>query len=138
MQKYKLLSHTADLIIHSESDSLAGLFASALDGLCKVMFHNDLPENVVSHVSEEFNIKSIDCSALIVDFLSDALSFMHSYNVIAIPDGINFPNDKNCIFKLSGIPVDGFDDDVKAVTYHGAEIIRNDNGNFEVNIILDI
>ena len=40
--------------------------------------------------------------------------------------------------KIYGQKVDEFDEDIKAVTYHEVEIIKNDKGGFEAVIVLDI
>ena len=39
---------------------------------------------------------------------------------------------------IEGIPAEGFDEDIKAVTYHQAEVHRKEGGEWETLLVLDI
>ena len=47
-------------------------------------------------------------------------------------------SDNNLRAELFGREVDGFSEDIKAVTYHGASVSKNSDGNLEIIILFDI
>jgi len=69
---YEILQHTADVRLRVTASSLEELFADALRGLMEVMgapvgAHSVRPE------TEEIELDSVDLTALLVDFLNEAL-----------------------------------------------------------------
>ena len=47
-------------------------------------------------------------------------------------------SDNNLRAELFGREVDSFSEDIKAVTYHGASVSKNSDGNLEIIILFDI
>src|SRR5205823_8260359 len=69
---YEILQHTADVRLRVTASSLEELFADALQGLMAVMgtpvgAHSVRPE------TEEIELDSVDLTAVLVDFLNEAL-----------------------------------------------------------------
>ena len=137
MGNYEYLPHTADVRIRAVSTDLNDLIDSALKGLCGVLYKEPLKMEIPS-VNCKINITSIDSSALIIDFLSESLLLMYKNKAVLHQLNISKLENNLIIAELSGFHVDGFSEDIKAVTYHGAEIIHNSNGELEVTITLDI
>jgi SHS2 domain-containing protein len=81
---------------------------------------------------------SLDKTTLLIDFLSDILTASYErkmiFNTLQIKQLTDTPLDA----MLLGYSVEQFDDDIKAVTYHEAEVIRNAKGNWETVVIFDI
>lgn len=138
MEYFELLEHTADIRILAKGDNRRSLFTAALKGLCEVMKPGYKDVSDESGPGYEFKLDSVDISALLIDFLAEALSIMQTYNVL-LP-GVKFENiDNHSVSgKFQGFPVRAFDEDVKAVTYHEAEVVRNDKNDFEAIIVLDL
>ena len=139
MYNIKHFSHTADIRIRIEADQLPDLFLAGLiamgdilqPGACK----DAMPEMATGHTVE---LQSVDPTALLIDFLSDALTICLSEKCIICGWELEHLDETSLKAKLNGIPVNGFDDDIKAVTYHEAEVRRNPAGNWESYLVFDI
>ncbi len=133
---YRFLEHTADLKIKLEGSNLIELFESGVESI--LSFLNPVKDNRGHVALRTVNITSPDKTALLVDFLGEvvrlALSNKESY------DKVVFDELSNTALKaeLYGEKVNGFSDDIKAVTYHGAHIRQNPDGRWETEIICDI
>jgi SHS2 domain-containing protein len=138
MKNYELLSHTADIRIKAEGSSYTELFEAALLGLCSVLKPDYDYFIEPDYSSIEIMISSYDRTTLLVDFLSEALYEMHNEKVILYSCNLKFNVGNILTVKFLGRKIDAFDKDVKAITYHEAEIIQNSDGNFECVIVPDI
>jgi SHS2 domain-containing protein len=139
MKKFELISHTADVRINAIADTPEELFEISAIALCHILLPDfATPEIKIYTEQYDFEIEAIDQSALLVDFLAEQLSLMQTYNVLLPKVMIARLNDKEIKGKFSGFKIDSFHEDVKAVTYHEANIIRNEEGQLETIIILDI
>ncbi|OGU17011.1 MAG: hypothetical protein A2X61_07615 [Ignavibacteria bacterium GWB2_35_12] len=137
MGYFEYLPHTADVRIRAVGSDLADLFDSALKGLCEVIYSEPISNQKLT-IKTKINLTSIDSSALIIDFLSEVLLLMYK-NKAVFPDiQISKLENNQITAELSGFHIDGFTEDIKAVTYHDAEIITNKENQLEVVITLDI
>ncbi len=135
---YKLLPHTADVRIHVTGNSLGELFNHSLAGLCEVLNPGyKVKENEIE-IYEKIEMDAVDSTALLIDFLSEALFYMYINAALLPVLKIQNLNNNYIIAEISGKKVDAFKEDVKAVTYHEAEIIENDKGQMETTIVPDI
>jgi SHS2 domain-containing protein len=133
---YEILQHTADVRLRLTASSLEELFADALRGLMEVMgapvaAHSVRPE------TESIELDSVGLTALLVDFLNEAL-------VRAVVrrrsfTGVTFASlgETHLSATLASVPAVSFDEDVKAVTYHEAEVRRSGEG-WSTMLVLDI
>ncbi|TAL68460.1 MAG: archease [Bacteroidetes bacterium] len=137
MGYYEYLPHTADVRIKVVGKDLPDLFDFALKGLCGVLTVQSFPEGT-KKINEQIELISVDDTALIIDFLSEALLLMYKKKAIFSELKISKLEEHQINAELQGISVDGFAEDIKAVTYHEAEITRNSNNELEVIITLDI
>lgn len=138
MKKFEFIPHTADVRIKAEGDTLEELFSAALEALCRVMHTGETyPSQDSKVISEEIRLQAPDTTALLVDFLSDALYAMHSNKAILNHISFQFIDQTSLDLVISGSTVDGFHEDIKAVTYHEADVKQTDKG-FEAHFILDI
>ena len=133
---YEILQHTADVRLRVTASSLAELFADALRGLMEVMgafpaagAHGVHPESIELH--------SVNLTALLVDFLNDALvrAVVHRRTFT----GASFASlgETHLSATLTSVPAAAFDEDVKAVTYHEAEV-RRSGEEWTTMLVLDI
>jgi SHS2 domain-containing protein len=131
---YEILQHTADIRIHVTASSLEELFADALRGLMSVMHGAPASDD---GQTESIELESVDLTALLVDFLNEALVRAivrrRSYT------GVSFASlgETRLSGTLTSVPASSFDEDVKAVTYHEAEVRRSGEG-WTTMLVLDI
>lgn len=137
MRNYKLLPHTADVRLYVEADTPEELFKGALNGMAEILKKGFCAEKIET-ASKMLNIESIDQTSLLIDFLSEALQYSHEEKIIYCRVKIIKLEEKSLEAEIFGRGADGFDEDIKAVTYHEAEIRKNEKGNWEVTIVFDI
>ena len=131
--RYEILEHRADLKIRAFGKNKKELFLNALLGMnAGLEPEKDKKQNVKRRIS----IKSLDLSALLVDFLNEALYLIQVhkeiYNKIKF---IKF-SDNELKGELIGQKVERFGKDIKAVTYHDLDIHHNEN--WEGTVLFDI
>lgn len=136
MKKYTLIEHTADIRLFVQADSLQELFFAALQGMASIISHQacqtlDLP------LTQEITLKSPDITALLIDFLSDVLTLSHTHKAVFCHATFKMLTDNHLEALVYGTLIASFDEDIKAVTYHEAEIIKKD-GLLSTMIVFDI
>jgi SHS2 domain-containing protein len=145
VRTYQFISHVADVRLKIEGDSLEELLTAALEGMGNLIKKEFCQNNSTQPDAEQENllkekieISSADTTTLLIDFLSEVLT--HTQVNKAVYCKIRFENLTNNFLSATilGKSVENFDEDIKAVTYHEAEIKKNENGNFETIIVFDI
>ncbi|MCX7589433.1 MAG: archease [Patescibacteria group bacterium] len=138
---YRFLEHTADIRMMVVGHNLNQVFEDAFYGLMHYLRPKD--ENYSGQVRRLISVSSFDLTNLLIDFLNEILAFsqIHKeiYNKIKF---IHFPdeNDKNLFIEaeISGSEINCFYKDIKAITYHEANLIKNKDGQWLVIITFDI
>jgi len=135
VERFEILPHQADVRILVQGSSKENLFRAAINGLCKIMLHDDETHQIT--ISKQITVESTDITGLLIDFLSEVLSLSHQYKVLFCE--VKFEKLTECYLKaeVNGFKINGFDEDVKAVTYHEADVIYVDNV-YQSVIVLDI
>jgi SHS2 domain-containing protein len=106
---------------------LPGLFGDALRGLMAVLGPRREDDQPVRRL---ISIHSADLTALLIDFLSEALSLaltnLEAYDELVVVD----LDEASAVLhaELAGHRASAFEDDVKAVTYHEADLVQNGAG----------
>lgn len=137
MKKYTFLPHTADIRIFVESDNIEDLFSVSLEAICSILISGEVDIHQQFTLEEFLEIESFDQSALLIDFLSDALVIMNKHKAIFPYVSIQSLEVRKLSAKIYGYPVDEFKEDIKAITYHEANIQQIENI-FQTKIVLDI
>mgnify|MGYP001576271206 CR=1 FL=1 len=134
--KYKLISQIADIRLKVEADDLLQLFVIALEGMNSIM--KEKRDERGEKRKRIISVGSPDETALLVDFLNEVLYQSHTNKEIY--EEIRFLEFSETALKaeIYGQEVDGFDEDIKAATYHEADIVKNKNNNWETIIVFDI
>lgn len=135
MKKFEILEHTADLRIRAFGTAKEELFGNALLGLASVQ-KEKLPEGG-EKITEKIQIESADPTALLVDFLSEALTRSQINKAVFYAVKFSKFSDTALEGEIEGVKIAEFDEDVKAATYHGAEIVKKGDL-YEVVVIYDI
>jgi SHS2 domain-containing protein len=138
MKKIEYLQHTADIRVKVESDSLEGLFLAGLEAMNHVIGKSTpSPENT-TEMRRTIELKAPDTTVLLIDFLSEILTLTHTTGVLFSALKVTKLTEKSMLAEVSGFPADHFEEDIKAVTYHEAEVVQNEKGNWQTVIIFDI
>jgi len=136
--KIKYLPHTADIRMLIEGESLQKLFLAGLKGMANI-----LKEGVCEH-THKFNNKtriktsSLDYTNLLIDFLSEVLSYSYANKAVYCKVNIITLERYSIVADIFGLETNGFDEEIKAVTYHEAEVKKNKHNLWETCIIFDI
>lgn len=132
---FDILPHTADISIRAKGTSREELLRFLLQG----MFSAAEPRwDDGPAVERPFTVVSPDATALIVDFLSEALA-QSDINKEAYTD-VRFSSvtETSAEGVLIGKSVTGFETQIKAVTYHNLDIRHMPDGTFETVVTLDV
>jgi len=115
---------------------MSDLFEVALLGAMEIL------EPKVSTSQEEttryIEIDSTDPTALLVDFLNEALFNTQKYGEFYTGAEFEDISYSHLKAKLKGEKADFFHEDIKAATYHEAHIKKNEKGNLETVVVFDI
>jgi len=130
---YESIAHTADVRFRITSETLEGLFIDALYALTDFM----QPEWLDEPVTAAIELDATDTTSLLVDFLGEVLTRCHVRREAYTEVVFESLNATSCRAALKGRNVRGFGEDVKAVTYHEAEVVQRD-GSWSTMLVLDI
>ena len=138
MYRYQFVAHTADVSALLEADSREELFLAALLSMNEVLREDFCNEDQTPGIKKTVEVRSMDTTTLLIDFLSAVL--MHSYLERALFCRLKVEalTDNHLKARIFGNPVDYFADDIKAVTYHGAEVTLDGNGKWTTPVVFDI
>ena len=138
MKTHKVLPHTADVRLWVEADSREELFLAALEGMAALIKESQVELKKGKRVDDSIILEAPDVTALLFDFLSSILTLSHERKAVFTEVFFDKLNDTSLNCTIKGFETDGFDDDIKAVTYHEADVKKNDSGRFESMIVFDI
>jgi len=138
MKTYKVLPHTADVRLWVEADSRAELFSAALEGMAGLIKTSRIELLKEKSVENIIKLEAPDNTALLIDFLSAVLTLTHQCKAVFTEVTFARLNETSLNCTIKGFETDGFDDDIKAVTYHEADVKNNSSGRFETMIVFDI
>lgn len=138
MRNCTISDHTADVRLCIEGSDPQELFVAALDGMNQVIKKDFERTFETEALSFELKIESRDMTTLLIDFLSEVLTLSHIYKGVLTEATFRCLGDKQLDATVSGECVDSFDEDIKAVSYHEAEVECDAEGIYRTTIILDI
>jgi len=133
---YTFLEHTADIRMRVTGKTLEELFQDSLLGMVAAMKPIEPQEPI--KIQREISIESHDTTALLIDFLSEALVFIHTKHEAYTEIKFHKLTNEFLEVELIGYKSERFTEDIKAVTYHEANIHKTESGLWSTNIIFDI
>ncbi len=135
MRQHELLSHKADARMRAAGDSAKELFTASLEGMCELI--QPEPKFSGKEQKEEIELKSLDQTTLLIDFLSEVLTQIQVDRILY--NRVKFEAlTKNSLHATIFGQKTPFFRDVKAVTYHEADIQKDKQGILETHIVFDI
>ena len=138
MKTFKVLPHTADVRLWVQADRLEELFAAALEGMAGLMKESPAELKQGKTVETTLKLEAPDITALLIDFLSATLTLAHEKKAVFTEVCFDKLDNRALKGTIKGFETDGFDDDIKAVTYHEADVKKDALGKFESMIVFDI
>lgn len=81
---------------------------------------------------------SVDRTALLIDFLSDVLVLMQTEKAVFCLTQITRLTETEVEAEIRGYRTPAFDEDIKAVTYHEANVHQRPDHKWETLVIFDI
>jgi SHS2 domain-containing protein len=139
---YKFLEHTADIRMEVKAQSLKEVFESALLGVMHYLGGENPKLN--GQVKRLINVSALDKTSLLIDFLNEVLASAQIHKEIYTGVKFNFfpeENDTGELFleaEIFGGEVESFLKDIKAITYHEANLVKNEKGEWSTIIVFDI
>ncbi len=132
---YRIENHVADVRLRVRASSLEELFRDAMRGMYALM-RPELQE--AASVTRTIVVdESADLTSLLVDFLNEVLHHAHVAHEVFHDAVFTRLDDTNVTVTLSGIGPASFEEDIKAVTYHEAEV-RQEDGEWTTMLVFDI
>ena len=132
---YEIVQHTADIRIRVSAGTLESLFEDALLGLME-MIGGEIAGSSERH--EEVRLDTVDRTALLIDFLNYALLQCHLLHERYTAASFASLTETSLVATLALVPAGAFHEDVKAVTYHEADVRRGEDGMWRTTLVLDI
>ena len=133
---YEILKHTADLRMRIKGETLERLFEDAVYGMMSFIKTDTKDLNL--DVIRELSVKAADRTALLVDFLNEILSLAQINREVYTKIFFKNLSETKVEVELKGVRVETFDEDIKAVTFHEADVEKNTAGEWETNLVFDI
>lgn len=139
MHQYRFLEHTADIRIRLEGDRFHELLTAGVLAIGEILKPGYCGDQKPScPLVRTVKLVSADRTALLIDFLSDVLTQSHMDQAIFCAVTIIHLSETEIDAVILGNPVISFDDDIKAVTYHEADVRMDDRGTWTSMVIVDI
>ncbi len=132
---YSLLEHTADVRMRVTGRTVDELFRDALLGMVAIM---DPSGRITEPIVRTVALQAADPTALLIDFLSEALIYMQTEREAYTDASFRALTGQKLEAELTGYVAGSFGEDIKAVTYHEAEVKRNESGIWETMVVFDI
>jgi SHS2 domain-containing protein len=137
MKEYKFLAHTADMRLQVQATTLEELFSAALEGM-NTIIKPEAHACTKGDVEKTLILSSSDSTSLLIDFLSEVLTLSVIHKAIFFHVSFELLSNLRLKAILTGMHVSSFNEDIKAVTYHNAQVVRGPDGVYQVTITFDI
>jgi SHS2 domain-containing protein len=137
-----------------EAGTLQELFLAALEGM-NGLIDPDIRQGAPDGAPEDFPLREFlelrapDATVLLIDFLSQILTLGHIHRALftrfdisdlAGPGAADSGADGDCLLRgtARGRPSETRQRDIKAVSYHEAEVRQGEDGRWRTTVVFDI
>lgn len=131
---FELIPHIADVRLRVTASSMEELFRDAMRGMYAVMRAEPGSRPVQRNIAVH---DSADTTSLLVDFLNEVLHRAHVAREMFTDASFARFDETSLDATLTGVTPASFEEDVKAVTYHEAEVRREGEG-WTTMLVFDI
>jgi len=139
---YKVIEHMADIGLQVFGETKEKLFQNAAWGMFSIITGSS-----ALYKNENENYWTIKCKGsnteeLLVEWLSELL-YIHSTDFIILNDFvIERLTDNSLLAQTGGIKIKespfDIEKEIKAVTYHNLQVLKNKKGSWEATVVFDI
>lgn len=134
---HEAVEHTADLAVRAWAPDLAGLIEQAARGMLELLVEAPAEADGCAEVTAEGQ----DAEELLVDCLREILALWTVERRLPVSVAVTELSDRRVVCEVGVVePAKGGlapDEEIKAVTYHGVEIVRTE-GRLEVTVVFDV
>ncbi|EKE27394.1 MAG: hypothetical protein ACD_3C00213G0003 [uncultured bacterium (gcode 4)] len=136
MVTYEIIEHPSELRIRVYWKSIEEIFTNAGKVIWKILKTTPFPRtNKNIHL---IKIKSSDMNNLLIDFLSEILTYSHINKSIYTKFNIKSIQETEITAEIFWYRVQWFDEDIKAVTYQDVNIMKTGRFYFVSDFVLDV
>lgn len=136
MRSYKFIEHTADAQIFIVADTQEELLMAGLEGMNALLLGDGCAGAEVSKI--HIKLFALNITSLLIDFLGEVLTYAQVNRCLYTDLLVNELTETFICAELRGFAVKTFAEDVKAVTYHDANVVQNKEHLFETMVVFDI
>jgi len=133
---YQITEHTADMRMNVEAQNLRQLFKDSIKGMLNTL-KTENPEAKKTTVKRTVAVQSSDITALLIDTMNEVLSLAQIHRETYPKIFIRKLSKTAIVAELEGMKVEKFEKDIKAVTFHEANVEKKE-GLWKTTIIFDI
>jgi len=133
---YQITEHTADMRMNVEAQNLRQLFKDSIKGMLNTL-KTENPEANKTTVKRTVAVQSSDITALLIDTMNEVLSLAQIHRETYPKIFIRKLSKTAIVAELEGMKVEKFEKDIKAVTFHEANVEKKE-GLWKTTIIFDI
>lgn len=133
---FEIIPHTADIRMHCSGETREVLFRDALLGMVSITKPQGGEEG--QKVMRVVSLDAPDTTALLIDFLNEALSWMHTKNETYSAVHFRKFTAHDLEAELVGYVAQDFGEDIKAATYHEVEVEEDTQGGWNATVVFDI
>jgi len=137
--QYHLLDHPADIRLEVEANSLEELFLGAVEGMALILYSDFKNlQNNKKIIKQKINLSSLNQETLLIDFLNKILTLSDIEGAVFPVATIQKLTDNKIEAEITGYPVERFDKEIKAVTYHQLKIEKTKEKMLKTTILFDV
>ena len=119
-------------------NDLSDLFSAGVRGMAAVLKDGICSNHEPPGLERSFVLESSDRTSLLIDFLSEVLTLCYVENAIFCAVRFSKLDDTGLECTVYGFPIDGLDEEIKAVTYTEAQVVRTEKGAWISDVVFDI
>ncbi len=139
---FEMLPHTADVRMRVWGETLKELFQNALRAVA-LYLRPDLEELQKAKekipLKRPLKVEAVDLNSLLIEFLSEVVAQSDIHNSVFLDTSFKKFGENFLEGKLMGLKVEGFEKDIKAISYHEVDIHKNpETGMYETMLVFDI
>ncbi|KKW20037.1 MAG: hypothetical protein UY61_C0046G0003 [Candidatus Adlerbacteria bacterium GW2011_GWC1_50_9] len=120
--------------------TLEGLFQNSVKGIASYLVEG-AGESALAGAEQKhaIRIEAVDIHSLLVDCLSEIVAQSDIYNCVFPSIAFGKFGENFLEGEISGIPVEHFDNEIKAVSYQEVDVKKNPStGYFETTLVLEV
>jgi SHS2 domain-containing protein len=138
---FEILSNIADVRVRVWGKTLQELFQNALGGMASFVKPEVFALKKKSfREKHDIKIEAIDVTSLLIEFLSRVIALSDSVNTVFVEVSFKEFGENFLKGKLVGVKLDdGFEREIKAVSYHEVDITHDqEKGMYETILVFDV